>query len=133
MALNFRYSIVLLVSIFLAVRTRAYPILEEPTDSLVNLTARQDDVNSLAFRFINWAGCEEPQKQTVNNAWDELMTIGKAVNHDIDWDSEVRKALRYKITKFHYRLIITSKQKISWAIRVTTQNISTTFKVCFVT
>ncbi|KAF2831252.1 hypothetical protein CC86DRAFT_136931 [Ophiobolus disseminans] len=40
-----------------------------------------------AVRF-NFVGCDTAQRKAINDAWSHLRTIGKAVNFDIDWESQ---------------------------------------------
>ncbi|KAF2006226.1 hypothetical protein P154DRAFT_615570 [Amniculicola lignicola CBS 123094] len=87
MVFHFRSLAASAIALLLVTPTFAYPVLEESPDTLVNITERQDGVDPLAVRF-NFIGCDADQQTAINDAWKHLVTIGNAVDFDIDWTSQ---------------------------------------------
>ncbi|KAF2813742.1 uncharacterized protein BDZ99DRAFT_567487 [Mytilinidion resinicola] len=95
MAFNFRSLASAIVTFFLAAPICAYPTFsldDTPEPLPVNLTARQD-VEPSAIHYTGWQGCDGPQQDAIRGAWKELLMLGKANNHDIDWTSEAAQDL----------------------------------------
>ncbi|ORY13349.1 hypothetical protein BCR34DRAFT_599894 [Clohesyomyces aquaticus] len=82
---NLWSSGLLFVSVsFFAIPTLALPTINDDLEALRALASRQN-IDPQAIRFTGWEGCSDSQQSDVNEAWKDVLMLGKAVNMDVDW------------------------------------------------